>query len=186
MEEIQMYLDEAQDMMEKSLKHTASEFSKIRAGKAMPSMLDGLTVEYYGADTPLSQVASVNTSDARTLVIKPFERKLIADIERAIINSDLGLTPSSDGEIIRLNIPALTEDRRRDLVKNVKNESEAGKVRVRNIRKDINEGLRKLQKDGASEDDVKRAEDKVQKLTDEYIAKVDSLLADKEKELMTI
>lgn len=186
MEEIQMYLDEAQDMMEKSLKHTASEFSKIRAGKAMPSMLDGLTVEYYGADTPLSQVASVNTSDARTLVIKPFERKLITDIERAIINSDLGLTPSSDGEIIRLNIPALTEDRRRDLVKNVKNESEAGKVRVRNIRKDINEGLRKLQKDGASEDDVKRAEDKVQKLTDEYIAKVDSLLADKEKELMTI
>lgn len=186
MEEIQMYLDEAQDMMEKSLKHTASEFSKIRAGKAMPSMLDGLTVEYYGADTPLSQVASVNTSDARTLVIKPFERKLITDIERAIINSDLGLTPSSDGEIIRLNIPALTEDRRRDLVKNVKNESEAGKVRVRNIRKDINEGLRKLQKDGASEDEVKRAEDKVQKLTDEYIAKVDSLLADKEKELMTI
>jgi ribosome recycling factor len=186
MEEIQMYLDEAQDMMDKSLKHTGAEFSKIRAGKAMPSMLDGLTVEYYGADTPLSQVASVNTQDARTLVIKPFERKMITDIERAIINSDLGLTPSSDGEVIRLNIPALTEDRRRDLVKAVKNESEAGKVRIRNIRKDINEGLRKLLKDGASEDDVKRAEEKVQKRTDEYIAKIDVLMADKEKELMTI
>ncbi|MFY8034342.1 MAG: ribosome recycling factor [Flexibacteraceae bacterium] len=186
MEEIQMYLDEAQDMMDKSLKHTGAEFSKIRAGKAMPSMLDGITVEYYGAATPLSQVASVNTPDARTLVIKPFERKLITDIERAIINSDLGLTPSSDGEVVRLNIPALTEDRRRDLVKAVKNESEAGKVRIRNIRKDINEGLRKLLKDGASEDDVKRAEEKVQKRTDEYIAKIDVLMADKEKELMTI
>jgi len=186
MEEIQMYLDEAQDSMEKSLKHTAQEFSKIRAGKAMPSMLDGITVDYYGAETPLSQLATINTSDARTLVIKPFERKVITDIERAIINSDLGLTPSSDGEVVRLNIPALTEDRRRDLVKNVKAEAEAGKVRIRNIRKDINEGLRKLQKDGASEDDVKRAEDKVQKSTDEYIVKVDALMTEKEKELMTI
>ncbi len=185
-EEIQMYLDEAKDLMEKSLKHTASDFSKIRAGKATPSMLDGIYVDYYGVSTPLSQAATVNTPDARTIVIRPFEKKLIAEIEKAIANSDLKLNPQNDGEMVRLNLPALTEDRRRDLVKQVKNESEAGKVSIRNIRKEINEGLRKLQKDGASEDDVKRAEEKVQKLTDDYIAKVDHLLVAKEAEIMTV
>ncbi|HYG41086.1 MAG TPA: ribosome recycling factor [Cytophagales bacterium] len=186
MEEIQFYLEDAKDSMDKSLKHTASEFTKIRAGKANPSMLDGIMVQYYGAPTPLNQVASVNTPDARSIVIKPFEKKLISEIEKAIMNSDLGLNPQNDGDIIRLNIPALTEERRRDLVKNVKNEAESGRVRVRNIRKETNEELRKLLKEGASEDDVKKAEDKVQQLTDLYIKKVDELVVAKEKEIMTV
>lgn len=186
MEEIQLFLDEAKELMEKALKHTALEFNKIRAGKANPSMLDGLTVEYYGVTTPLNQAATVNVSDARTIVIRPFEKKLIQDIERAIINSDLGLNPQSDGEVVRLIIPPLTEERRRDLVKQVKNEGESGKISIRSIRKETNEELKKLQKEGASEDDIKKAEEKVQVLTDQHIQKVDQMIADKEKEIMTV
>lgn len=181
-----MYLDEAKESMEKSLRHLASELTKIRAGKANPAMLDGLMVDYYGVPTPISQAATVNTPDARTIAIRPFEKKLLSEIEKAIMNSDLNLNPSNDGEMIRLNIPALTEDRRRDLVKQSKNEGEAGKVAIRSVRKEINEGLRKLLKDGASEDDVKRAEEKVQKFTDDFIAKVDGLLVAKEAEIMTV
>lgn len=186
MEEIQLYLDDAKEQMERSLKHTSQEFTKIRAGKASPNMLDGLVVEYYGVPTPINQAATVNTSDARTIVIRPFEKKLILEIEKAIMNSDLGLNPQNDGEVIRLIIPAMTEERRRDLVKMVKNEGEQGKIRVRNIRKDTNEGLRKLLKEGASEDDVKKAEEKVQQLTDSFISKVDALIAAKEAEIMTV
>jgi ribosome recycling factor len=186
MEEIQLYLDEAKDLMEKAIRHTGNEFNKIRAGKASPSMLDGLSVDYYGVPTPLNQAATVNTTDARTLVIRPFEKKLISDIERAIINSDLGLNPQSDGEVVRLIIPPLTEERRRDLVKQVKNEGEAGKISIRSIRKESNEELRKLQKEGASEDDIKKAEDKVQQLTDSHIVKIDQMIVDKEKEIMTV
>jgi len=186
MEEIQLFLEEAKDLMEKAIRHTANEFNKIRAGKASPSMLDGITVDYYGVPTPLNQAATVNTSDARTLVIRPFEKKLITDIERAIINSDLGLNPQSDGEVVRLIIPPLTEERRRDLVKQVKNEGEAGKVSVRSIRKETNEELRKLQKEGASEDEVKKAEEKVQQLTDTFSQKIEQMISDKEKEIMTV
>ncbi len=186
MEEIQMYLDEAKDLMDKAIKHTGLEFNKIRAGKASPAMLDGLYVDYYGISTPLHQAATVNTSDARTIIIRPFEKKLISDIERAIINSDLGLNPQSDGEVIRLIIPPLTEERRRDLVKQVKNEGEAGKVSIRSIRKETNEELRKLLKEGASEDDVKKAEEKVQQLTDAHISKIELMIVDKEKEIMTV
>lgn len=186
MEEIKLFLDEAKEMMEKSLKHTGIEFSKIRAGKASPAMLDGIVIEYYGVPTPVNQAATINTSDARTLVIKPFEKKLIAEIERAIINANLGLNPQNDGEVIRIIIPALTEERRRDLVKQVKQEAEAGRVAIRNIRKEINEELRKLQKEGASEDDIKKAEEKVQQLTDSYTSKIEELLAAKEKEIMTV
>jgi ribosome recycling factor len=186
MEEIQMYLDEAKEMMEKSIKHLGQELGKIRAGKASPSMLDGVMVDYYGVPTPINQAATVNTTDARTLVIRPFEKKILGDVERAIINSGLGLNPQNDGEIIRIVIPALTEERRRDLMKQVKQEVEGGKVAIRNIRKDINEGLRKLLKEGASEDDVKRAEEKVQQLTDAYVHKADESTAAKEKEIMTI
>ena len=186
MEEIQFYLDEAKDQMERMLKHTGTDFQKIRAGKAQPSMLDGLTVDYYGVTTPLSQAATINTPDARTILIRPFERKMIAEIEKAIKNSDLGLNPNNDGEAVRLTIPPLTEERRRDLVKQVKAEAEAGKVRIRNVRKEVNEALRKLQKDGASEDEVKGAEEKVQKLTDLYIAKIDTLTESKDKEIMTV
>jgi ribosome recycling factor len=186
MEEITMFLDEAGDLMDKALEHTRKEFNKIRAGKASPAMLDGLMVEYYGVPTPLAQASTVNVADARTLLIRPFEKKLIQEIERAIINSDLGLNPQSDGEVVRLTIPPLTEERRRDLVKQVKNEGESGKVSIRSIRKETNEELRKLLKEGASEDDVKKAEEKVQQLTDNHIQKVDQMIVEKEKEIMTV
>lgn len=186
MEEIEMYLDEAGELMDKSIKHTGIELNKIRAGKATPSMLDGIYVEYYGANTPLQQVATVNATDARTLMVKPFERKLINDIEKAIRDSDLNVNPQNDGEIIRIALPPMNEERRRDLVKSVSREAEAGKVSIRNIRKETNEGLRKLLKDGASEDAVKAAEDQVQKITDSHTAKLDVMVEAKEKEIMTV
>ena len=186
MEEIQLFLSEAKDLMEKSIKHSGNELNKIRAGKAMPSMLDGIVVSYYGADTPLNQLATVNTPDARTLSIRPFEKKLIMDIEKAIRDSGLGLNPQNDGENIRINIPPMTEERRRDLVKQVSKEAEAGKVGIRNIRKETNEELRKLLKEGASEDEVKDAEETVQQLTNRYTARLDEMVSAKEKEIMTV
>lgn len=185
-EEIQMYLDETDDNMKKAVSHVSDEFKKIRAGKAQPNMLDGLLVDYYGNSTPINQVSSITTPDARTVLIKPWERKMVNEIERAIINSDLGLNPQNDGEVIRLNIPPLTEERRKNLVKQAKNEAETGKISVRNIRKDANESIKKLLKESTSEDDVKEGEDKVQELTNNYIAKIDSLFEEKEKEIMTI
>ena len=185
-EEIQLYLNEARDLMNKAIKHFSTELTKIRAGKAMPNMLDGLMVDYYGSPTPIGQVASVNTPDARTLVVKPWEKKLIGEIEKAIINSDLGLNPQNDGDLIRLNIPPLTEERRKNLMKQVKNEAENGKISVRNIRKDSNESLRKLLKEGASEDEIKRAEEQVQILTSQYSETIDGLVGKKETEIMTV
>ncbi len=186
MEEIELFLDEAKELMQKAVDHTAAELVKIRAGKAMPNLLDGIMVQYYGSPTPLNQVSSVNTPDARTLAIKPFERNLISEIEKAIINSDLGLAPQNNGEIIMLTIPALTEERRINLVKQAKQECESGKISIRSVRKDTNESLRKLQKEGAPEDAVKRAEDQVQKLTDQYSTKLDELLAKKEADIMRV
>ncbi|MBN8821433.1 MULTISPECIES: ribosome recycling factor [Spirosoma] len=186
MEEIELFLDDAKDTMEKALKHLAIELTKIRAGKASPQMLDGIQVEYYGAMTPLNQVASVTTPDARTIAVKPFEKKLIGEVEKAIRNSNLGLSPSNDGELIRLNIPPLTEERRRDLVKKVKQEVEVAKVNVRNIRKDTNEDIRKLVKDGVSEDAVKVGEERVQKLTDAFIARIDETFVAKEKDILAV
>jgi ribosome recycling factor len=186
MEEIQLFLDEGKDAMQKALKHTENDLSKIRAGKASPSMLDGIMVDYYGTPTPLEQVGSINTPDPRTIVIKPWEKKLISDIEKAIRDSDLGVNPSNDSEVIRINIPPLTEERRKNLVKQVKQETEAGKVRIRNIRKETNEALKQLLKEGASQDEIKNAEDKVQTLTNEFIAKLDVLLSKKESEVMTL
>ncbi len=186
MDDIDFYLDQAQELMDKAVQHTFSELTKIRAGKAMPSMLDGLHVDYYGASTPLSQVASVTTPDARTLSIKPWEKKMIAEIEKAIINSNLGFNPQNDGELIRINIPPLTEERRLSLVKQAKGEIENGKISIRNARKEIMDGLKKLLKDGAPEDAIKGAEDEVQKITDAHTAKVDELLVAKEKDIMTI
>lgn len=186
MEEIQLYLEEAESLMKKAVDHTASELVKIRAGKAMPNFLDGIVVSYYGAPTPLQQVASVTTPDARTLAIKPWEKNLISEIEKAIINSDLGLNPQNNGEMVMLTIPPLTEERRKNLVKQVKTECENGKISIRSVRKDTNEGLRKLQKDGASEDEVKRAEDIVQKYTDKYSSKIDDHFAKKEEEIMKV
>jgi len=186
MEEIELFLEEAKELMQKAVDHTASELVKIRAGKAMPNLLDGVMVMYYGTPTPLQQVSSVTTPDARTLTIKPFERSLISEIEKAIINSDLGLAPQNNGEIIILTIPALTEERRLQLVKNAKSECETGKISIRSVRKDTNESIRKLQKEGASEDAIKKAEIQVQKFTDSYSLKIDELFAKKEADIMKV
>ncbi|MFN8437482.1 MAG: ribosome recycling factor [Cytophagales bacterium] len=186
MEEIELYLDDAKTSMDKAINHLAHELTKIRAGKATANMIDGLYVDYYGSQSPLSQVASVTTPDARTLLIKPWEKGMLHEIEKAIRNSNLGFNPQNDGECVRINVPMLTEERRRDLVKQTKNEGETSKVRIRTIRKDTNEDLKKLQKDGASEDAVKDAEAKVQKLTDAFIAKIEEMLAKKEVEIMTV
>lgn len=186
MEEIEIYLDTAREMMEKAVAHTKVELAKIRAGKAMPSMLDGLMVEYYGTPTPINQVASVSTPDARTIFIKPWEKSMIGAIEKAIINSDLGLNPQNDGENIILNVPQLTEERRMQLAKQAKSATEDGKISIRNARKEANDELKKLLKDGVSEDAVKGAEDDVQGLTDKFTKKMDELFEHKEKEIMTV
>jgi len=186
MEEIELYLAEAQEMMQKAIGHTQNELLRIRAGKAMPSMVDGVFVDYYGVSTPLAQAASISTPDARTILIRPFEKKMTTEIEKAIVNSHVGLTPQNDGENIRLNLPSLNEERRRELVKKAKVETEQGKVGIRSARKEINEALRKLLKDGVSEDAVKAAEEKVQQYTDKYVAQVDVILEAKEKEIMTV
>lgn len=186
MEEIQMYLDEANEKMDNSVKHLITELGKIRAGKAMPSMLDGITVEYYGSQTPLNQVASINTPDARTIMIKPWEKTIIQEIEKAIINSDTGFNPQSDGENVIINVPALTEERRRDLVKQVKAEGENGKVSIRNARHEVLHEIKALKEEGISEDDIKRGEEKVQQLTDTHTKKVDEVVNHKEEEIMTV
>jgi len=186
MDEIQKQLEKADQLMQKAYVHTQVEFSKIRAGRAMPDMLDGLQIMYYDTMTPINQVAAITTPDARTLAIKPWEKRCISEIEKAILNSRLGLNPQNDGETIRIIIPPLTEERRKDLVKQVKNEAEKGKVAMRNIRKDIKEALKHLQKEGASEDDIKTAEDKLQNLTDKRIQHIDTLLGHKEAEILEV
>lgn len=186
MEEIQMFLDEATEKMDKAIQHLAAELSKIRAGKAMPGMLDGIMVEYYGTPTPLNQVSSINTPDARTLMIKPWEKNILHDIERAIINSDLGLNPQNDGEQVIINIPTLTEERRKELVKMVRSEGENGKVSIRNTRHEVLHEIKALKDEGISEDDIKRGEEKVQQITDTHTKKVDEVIAHKEEEIMTV
>lgn len=184
MEEIELYLDEARDQMNKALNHVGHELTKIRAGKANPSMLDGIQVSYYGVMSPLNQVASITAPEARSLFIKPWEKALIPEIEKAIMVANIGLTPQNDGQQIIINIPMLTEERRKQLVKQASQECEHGKVSVRSIRKETNEHLKKIK--GVSEDDVKNAEETVQKLTDDYILKIDALMKKKEAEIMTV
>ena len=186
MEEIEFYIDAATETMDGALKHLAIELSKIRAGRATPAMLDGIQVDYYGMNTPLSGAASISTPDARTILVKPFEKKMIQECEKAIRNSNIGLNPMNDGENIRLNIPPLTEERRRELVKRVKNEIETAKINVRNVRQDANNSIKKLKSDGASEDAIKEGEDRIQILTNGYISKVESTFADKEKDIMSV
>lgn len=186
MEQIKEIIDELKSGLEKNIKHTEVEFSRIRAGKAMPEMLDGVLVEYYGTPTPLSQVANVSAPEARTLTIQPWERSLIGEIERSIINSNLGFNPQNDGDMIRINIPPLTEQRRLELIKAAKNEAENSKIGIRSLRKDANEQIKKAQKDGVAEDLAKEGESQVQKLIDAYIVKIDELFVHKEKEIKTI
>jgi ribosome recycling factor len=186
MEEIELYLDDAKDSMQSALKHTEIELTKIRAGKAMPNMLDGIMVDYYGVQSAIQNVSSISTPDARTLAVKPWEKGMISTIEKAIRDANLGYNPQNNGESIIINIPPMTEERRKILVKQAKAEVENGKVRIRTIRKDTNDELKKLLKEGASEDAVKSAEEKVQNMTNDFIAQIDQTLAKKEAEIMTI
>jgi ribosome recycling factor len=185
-EVIDMITDDAAQSMKKAIEHLETELGRIRAGKANPQILEGITVDYYGNSTPLNQVANVTVTDARTLSIQPWEKPMLAVIERAIIASNIGLNPQNDGIIIRLFLPPLTEERRKDLVKRVNAEGEQAKVSVRSIRRDAIEQIKKQQKDGLSEDAAKDAEALIQGITDKYIALVDVHCKDKEKEIMTI
>ena len=185
-EEIQMLLDEAKQSNDKSIAHLITELEKVRAGKATPSMLDSVQVEYYGSMVPLSQVANVNTIDARTITVQPWERNILDAISTGIINANLGLNPQNNGEMIILNVPALTEERRKDLVKKVKAEAEHAKVAVRNNRKDANDYAKKLKTDGLAEDRVKDIEGKIQVFTDTAVKRIDEVAAKKESDIMTI
>jgi ribosome recycling factor len=173
--------------MQKSLETLKADLAKVRTGRAHTGILDHVKVDYYGTPTQISQVANVTLIDARTIGVQPWEKKMVAAVEKAIRESDLGLNPSTQGDIIRVPTPALTEERRKEMVKLVKGEAEDAKVAVRNIRRDANEGLKKLVKDKSiSEDDERRAQDEVQKLTDRYVADIDKMVADKEKEILTV
>lgn len=185
-EEVELILEDTEEKMQRALRHLDTELSKIRAGRANVHMLDGISVNYYGTPTPLQQISNINTPDPRTLAIQPWEKNMIDPIEKAILAANLGLTPMNNGEIIRINIPMLTEERRRDLVKRVKTEGENARIAVRNIRREGNDQLKKLIKDGLSEDAEKDAEGQVQVMTDKYIRFIDEKLAAKEKDIMTI
>lgn len=185
-EDVQFIIEETKEAMLMSLKHLEGELGRIRAGKAHPSMLASVRVEYYGSPTSLLEVASVKLQDARTLLITPFEKSLIGDIERAIFQANLGFTPQNDGHNIRIIIPPMTEERRVDLVKQSKSACEQAKVSIRTVRKDGNDEIKSLLKDGLSEDMSKAAEESIQQLTNDYITKVDKMLALKEEEIMTI
>lgn len=185
-EEINIILESAEESMKSAIMHYEKELTKIRAGKANPNMLDSVFVEYYGAQTPLGQVANVGTLDARTLTIDPWEKSTLEPIERAIINSNLGLNPQNNGEMIIINIPQLTEERRKDLVRQAKSEAEDARVSIRNSRKDANDEVKSLQKEGMSEDQAKGVEESIQDLTDKYSAHVDKILVAKEEDIMKV
>jgi ribosome recycling factor len=172
--------------MQKALEHFEFELSKIRAGKASAGMLDGVLVDAYGAKSPLAQVGNISTPDARTISIQPWDASLLQPIEKAILAANIGLTPQNDGKIIRLNIPPLTEERRKELVKQTKHEAENCRISIRTVRKDSNEKVKKLQKDGLPEDSAKNAETSVQNLTNDFSAKIEKHLEIKEKEIMTV
>ena len=180
------YLNPAEEKMELAVAYLDESLAHIRAGKANPKILDGIRVEYYGSAMPISQVANVSVPDARTITITPWEKAMFKEIEKAIINSELGITPENNGEVIRLSIPPLTEERRKALVKQSKAEAETAKVSVRNARRDAIEGLKKAVKQGKSEDVEKDAEEQAQKLHDRFLKKIDDLFAAKEKEILTV
>jgi ribosome recycling factor len=185
-DELTMILEDADVHMKKAIQHLETELIKIRAGRANPNMLDGIVVDYYGSPTPIGQVGNISATDARTITIQPWEKNMLQPIERAIINSNIGLTPQNDGTIIRLFLPPLTEERRKELVKRVNAEGEHSKVAIRNIRRDAIEHIKKLQKDGLSEDAAKDSEKDVQAVTDKYTAQIDKHLEAKDKEIMSV
>lgn len=180
-------IKDAEVRMGKSIESLHTEFSKIRTGRAHPSLLDQIHVDYYGTGTPIKQVANVTVEDSRTLVVTPWEKDMVAKVEKAIMGSDLGLNPATAGTVIRIPMPPLTEERRKDLVKVVRHEAEQARVAIRNIRRDGNSDFKELLKEKEiSEDEERKAEDNIQKLTDTYVGKIDKVLADKEAELMEV
>jgi|TARA_X000001036_G_scaffold348033_1_gene328324 ribosome recycling factor len=185
-EEINFCLDLAREQMQESLNHLEISLSKIRAGKASPQMLRAVVVDYYGSVTPLTQMANVTTPDSQTITIQPFDKSMIADIEQAIVNAQLGFNPSNNGEKVIINVPALTEERRRDLVKQVKIEIEKSKISCRNIRQKSNDELKKIGKEGVSEDIIRDAEESVQLITNEYTIKIDDIFSAKESDIMQV
>jgi ribosome recycling factor len=185
-DDLTLIMDDTADLMKKAIAHLEVELTKIRAGKANPQILDGITVDYYGAATLLSQVANISVADARTLTIQPWEKNMLQPIERAIIAANLGINPQNDGVIIRMFLPPLTEERRKELVKRVNGEGEQAKVAIRNIRREAIESIKKLQKDGLSEDIAKDAEADVQQMTDKHILLIDKHCEAKDKEIMVI
>lgn len=185
-EEINFIIDTAKESMEASIGHLEKAFLNIRAGKASPQMLGSVFVDYYGSQTPLSQVSNVNTPDARTITVTPWEKNMLQPIEKAIMVANLGFNPMNNGENIIISVPPLTEERRRDLVKQAKAEAEDAKISIRNARKDANTDIKKEEKDGTSEDICKSAEETVQKLTDSFIKRIDDILAHKEAEIMKV
>lgn len=185
-DDLSLIMDDAEEHMKKAIQHLEIELVKIRAGRANPNMLDGIVVDYYGSPTPIGQVGNITAVDARTITIQPWEKNMLHPIERAIINSNIGLAPQNDGNLIRLFLPPLTEERRKELVKRVNGEGEHTKVAVRNIRREAIEQIKKLQKDGLSEDAAKDAEKDMQVLTDKYAVLIDKHLAAKDKEIMAV
>lgn len=184
--DLQQISKSAEDKMHGTIEFLDESLAHIRAGKANPRILDGVRLEYYGSLTPLSGVASISTPDARTIIIQPWEKQMLKEVEKAIINSEVGITPDNNGEVIRLGIPPLTEERRKALVKQSKQEAEDAKISVRNARRDAIDAIKKSVKDGVAEDVAKDAENEMQKIHDKYIKKIDEMFAAKEKEIMTV
>ncbi|MFN2396869.1 MAG: ribosome recycling factor [Bacteroidales bacterium] len=185
-EELAFLYDEAEEKMGNAVKHLERELVKIRAGKASPQMLDSVKVDYYGTMTPISQVSSINTPDPRSIVVQPWEKNMLAPIEKAIMNANLGFNPQNDGTLVRIVVPPLTEERRKDLVKKSKSEAETGKVSIRNARREAIDAGKKLEKEGVPEDDVKKFESDMQELTNKYSQTVEKLIETKEEDIMTV
>jgi ribosome recycling factor len=185
-EDLELIIEDLKESMTKAISHLETELVKIRAGKASPNMLDGIMVDYYGNPTPINQVGNISVADARTLTIQPWEKNMLQPIERAIIAANIGINPQNDGNMIRLFLPPLTEERRKELVKRAHNEGEHSRVAIRSIRRDAMEQIKKLQRNGLSEDVTKDAEADVQNITDKFISLVDKHLGTKEKEIMTV
>ena len=185
-EEVKMYMDEAKEQMQNALVHLENELAKIRAGKANPKILNDVLVDYYGSPTPLSQVANITAPDPRTIAVQPWEKNMLGPIQKAIMNANLGFNPDNNGEVVRINVPPLTAERRKELVKQSKGVGETAKVSIRNARRDAIDEFKKMVKSGLPEDEAKDAEDEVQQITDSYNKKIDEILTAKEKDIMTI
>lgn len=185
-EEIELIMEEARERMEKALEHLEHELARLRAGRATPALLDGITVDYYGINSPLSQVSNINTPDPKSILIQPWEKNMLGTIEKAIMAANIGLTPVNNGEVIRINVPPLTEERRHQLVKQVRNEGETAKISLRNSRKWANDELKRLLKEGLPEDLEKDAVEVVQEMTHDYTIKIDKVMVTKEKDIMTV